>query len=365
MGDVLGVGVTHYPPLLGPPSGFSHILKGFVLRSPRVPEALKDPKTWPEPMQAEFAHEAERAAEHQARLIDGFRRVRRAIDDFRPDAVIIFGDDQYENFREDCIPPFNIFLTDEMVSRPFALGSRGRDNPWQEPPEKAFVHRGAKAIGQQIATELIEGDFPIAFSFINAHFAARGGPTMLTHAFLNALLFLDWDRRGFGYPVVPVQVNCYGRDVIASRGGFAHLNLDGPTKPFGDELAPPGPTPRTCFELGRRVRAILDGLPGRYVVMASSSWSHAFLVAKHHWRWPDLDFDREHLADLEAGRQAGWAKLTNAQIDDAGDQEFKNWICLAGAVADRRAIVIDYLPTHVFNSPKCFALFPPNDQTTR
>ena len=40
------------------------------------------------------------------------------------------------------------------------------------------------------------------------------------HAFANTLLFLDWDRRGFPYPVVPISVNAYGRRVIGYQGGI-------------------------------------------------------------------------------------------------------------------------------------------------
>ena len=35
----------------------------------------------------------------------------------------------------------------------------------------------------------------------------------LGHAFANTLLFLDLDRQGFNYPVVPMAVNCYGSNV--------------------------------------------------------------------------------------------------------------------------------------------------------
>lgn len=90
-------------------------------------------------MQVEYAAEKERAAEHQERLAAAFRRVRAAIDDFAPDAVIVFGDDQYENFREDRVPPFCVYLFEEMESRPY-LDNRYDvgANPWQEPPEQVF-----------------------------------------------------------------------------------------------------------------------------------------------------------------------------------------------------------------------------------
>ena len=34
----------------------------------------------------------------------GFRAARQALNEFDPDFVLMFGDDQYENFKEDIIP---------------------------------------------------------------------------------------------------------------------------------------------------------------------------------------------------------------------------------------------------------------------
>ena len=93
--------------------------------------------------------------------------------------------------------------------------------------------------------------------------------------------------------------------------------------------------------------------------MASSGWSHAFLTAKHHYLYPDRDFDRVRFEELQRGAQARWADLENDAIYDAGDQEFKNWICLAGVVAERTPRIVDYLETWIFNSQKCFAIFEP------
>ena len=61
-----------------------------------VPEEAKDPKNWPAPMQAEWENETELSYVHQEELIAGLRKTREAIDEFNPEAVIIFGDDQYE-----------------------------------------------------------------------------------------------------------------------------------------------------------------------------------------------------------------------------------------------------------------------------
>ena len=47
-------------------------------------------------------------------MIDQFRRIRSELDAFNPDFVLIWGDDQYENFREDCVPAFSILAYDSV-----------------------------------------------------------------------------------------------------------------------------------------------------------------------------------------------------------------------------------------------------------
>ena len=49
-----------------------------------------------------------------------FRKARRLLDDFAPDVVVIWGDDQYENFKEDIIPPFCVLAYESIEHRPWA-----------------------------------------------------------------------------------------------------------------------------------------------------------------------------------------------------------------------------------------------------
>ena len=213
MGEILGVGLTHYPPLMYRPKTYANLVRR-VANSPLVPPEMKNPENWPDAMQKEYSNEDILADQHQERMIEAFRQIRGAIDDFGPDAIIIFGDDQYENFKEDCIPPFCVHIRDRMESQPFLngmLGPGAGDNVWGEPADKTFFHRGDSKLAKHLTTELLERGFPISYSLTNSHHAEQHGPTTLTHAFLNALLYLDWDREGFDYPIVLIQVNAYGK----------------------------------------------------------------------------------------------------------------------------------------------------------
>jgi hypothetical protein len=350
MGDIQGLGLTHYPGLLRPDRDMTIFLQR-TLAGGKVPPALADPARWPARMREEWGSDrgASAAPEHRARLLAAFRRLRSELDAFRPDFVVIFGDDQYENFREEIVPPFCVFILGDIVCTPFAPtdGPMLRDNAYGEPPDRTFAYTGHPGGGRHLARRLIEEGFDIPYAY------RLRDPRGLSHAFANTLLFLDEDRRGFPYPVVPFHVNCYGSSVIRRRGGLVVPGgADG-------EPDPPSPTPARCFDVGRALGRILRDSPWRVSVIASSSWSHAFLTEKHGWLYPDVASDRARFEELKAGQQALWRGLTTAQIEDAGQHEFLNWVCWAGAMTElgRTATIVDYVESYVFNSDKCFAAF--------
>jgi hypothetical protein len=123
--------------------------------------------------------------------------------------------------------------------------------------------------------------------------------------------------------------------------------------------APPAPTPRRCYDLGKMVGKILRESPYRAAVIGSSSWSHAFLTKKHHGIYPDVQSDRERFEELKAGRQAEWRNLKLETLIDAGQHELLNWVCLAGAMEGHKANYLNFSETHIFNSTKVSAIFRP------
>jgi hypothetical protein len=81
-------------------------------------ERSKDPNTWSELAQREWADPVAAAASHRVAMRTGISRVRQALDDFDPDFVLIWGDDQYENFKEDIVPAFSVLAYEDMTIKP-------------------------------------------------------------------------------------------------------------------------------------------------------------------------------------------------------------------------------------------------------
>ena len=351
MGQILGLGITHFPNLAAKANMSRRTQQ--CLEDPTLPAHLRAVENWHPTMRAQWGEDCgqRHSDQHRQDMIDEFRKIRRELDAFNPDCVLIWGDDQYENFREDGVPSFCVFAMDEIESRPYARAGRSSENVWGEGADTVIRTKGHYAAASTLAAGLIKADYDVSYAYRMRY---ENG---LPHAFINTLLYLDYDRKGFPYPVVPFHVNCYGSSVIAKRGSSAHLT--GGADP--NAVDPPGPNPSRCFDIGAAVARTFADSPWRVALVASSSWSHAFLTEKHHWLWPDNAGDRARFDELCSGQLPRWRDLTTEEIEDAGQQEFLNWVCLGGAMhaLGREPEIVDYVESYIFNSDKCFALFRP------
>jgi len=345
MAEILTAGISHYPPLAGHDEQMSWILK-VMLTNPQLPEKFRSPDGWPEPMRAEWGTDEGKSAavRHREMLVGWLRKVRAAIDDFSPDFILIWGDDQYENFKEDIVPPYSV-----SAHKTFEFSPPPR-NVWDEPADKKFCLPGNVEAAKYLASRLIEAGFDTAYSYKPLHHP-------LGHAFANAVFYLDYDRKGFPYPIIPFAINCYGRRIIAQRGGLPRFDrqLD------AADLDPPAPTPRRLFDLGAATARIFADSPWRVALLASSGWSHAFLTAKTRLLYPDTEADRRLYHALCAGDYQLWRNYPGAAVEDCGQQEILNWMCLAGAMDALRQKPAEtgFVDTWIFNSSKCFLIGPP------
>jgi hypothetical protein len=347
MGDILGLGISHWPRLAQKNEDLAIWLRR-TLKDPLIPDHWKDPANWPNRMREEWSDDegVSHAQEHRDSMVSGLREVRKALDAFKPDALVVWGDDQYENFREDVIPAFCVLAyQNDVECKPFG----GMPNAWDETSETTFHVKSAPEISKYLATGMLEEEFDIAYAYRPLHF-----PHM-PHAFMNTVLYLDYDRKGFPYPLIPFQVNCYGRYVISHHGiGFPYSEADKP-------LDPPSPSPKRCFDLGRAAARVLKASPYRIALVASSSWSHAFLCEKTKHLWPDVEADRTLYDAMLRGDADVWTSTKLAAIEESGQHELLNWFCLFGAMTElgQRVTWSQFTETYVYNSDKVAAVFGP------
>jgi hypothetical protein len=345
MGEVLGLGLTHQPSLCARelrPGSFKR-----AMADPGLAPELRDPANWPAQLRKEWSDDEGGAAgvTHRDELIEEFRLLRSTLDRFDPDVVLIWGDDQYERLTEECIPPFCIVAQDEFVLDPWQHFTK--PNVWAEPAEATFRIPGNRGAAKAVVSGLLDRNIDMSYSYASG----RG----LGHAFINTVLYLDWDRHGFAYPIIPCTVNCYGSLLVAAGGDRLGLSNGVPE----EDLDPPSPTPGRCFDVGAAIAGVVRETDLRVALIASSSWSHAFLTRKHSYLYPDTEADLALFDAFERGDYEAWRQTDRKTVEASGQHEMLNWFCLAGAVSalGLRPTHLRYVRSQLFNSGKAFAIF--------
>ena len=350
MAEILGIGCTHRPVMLRGDEGWTFALK-MALADPDMPGDWKDPARWPTRMREELGNDfgLAEAGRHRQVFKRNFAEARAALDEFKPDVVIMWGDDQHENFQEDLIPPFAVLAYGDQEIQPWKERKQA-DNPWGEPIDFTYRVRGHQAAGKYLAAGLIEEGIDMPYGLKPLHHP-------LAHAFKNTVLLLDDERTGFDYPLVPFHVNCYGRRVNAAQGLRLTLAMRDKLK----DLDPPSPHPWRCMEVGAAVARVMAKSPWRTALVASSSWSHSFLTEKHYQLWPDVDADKRLYKALKDGDYDTWRRVTIDEIEDSGQHELLNWFCFLGAMEElgRKPDKSAFIETYAFVSCAVFAYYNP------
>jgi hypothetical protein len=355
--EILGLGLSHFGGFMFSDEEMSSRIKAR-LEDGSLPAHLDRPSKWPAGMRDEWGNDegASFARRHREQYFQGLGRVRAALDDFQPDVVIIFGDDQYECFREDLVPSYCVFVGDEFQSKPYlrarGLGG-GTPNIWNDPFDLVIRTPGAGDVARYILSGLLERDFEPAYSYRLPH------QDYLGHAFTNTLMFLDHQRKGWNYPIIPFAINAYGSSLIRAKGGKVEKGAPAAGERQPD---PPAPSPRRCMDIGRALAQIIAPSPWRVALVATASFSHAFLTAKNDFFFPDMASDRQRHAELAQGKYANWRKLTIPVLEDAGQHELVNWCPMIGAMEelDQTPSYCELMESYLMNSNKCVAIIPPN-----
>ena len=344
MAEIMGGGLNEFPFFRFAEEHMGNMFQQR-LGAADLPEALRSPAGWPEELRREHGDDQGIAAarEHRRRTADAMRTLRAAIDDFAPDIVLIWSKEQMENFGPTAMPPFCIYCYDEVTMRPHErLAARLGDTIWGEGADtelRVLCHREG---GRYLTSALARDGFDMAYAYEPLNVPG------LAHTFEGLITHLDWDRRGFPYPVLPFYVNAYGHRHLSAQG-------------WGGDGAPdpPAPTPQRCFDLGAATARALRDSPWRVALIAGSSWSHAAVCPKHDLLYPDVASDQALFERMQVGDYEAFRDLDPAELVYTGRQEVLSWVCLAGAMRELglAPTFADIQPTWMFNSTKVTAVF--------
>jgi hypothetical protein len=279
-----------------------------------------------------------------ARVQEGFAVLRRKLAEARPDAIVVFGDDQLECFDFSNYPAFSVYVGEEfegtLASEDTPIGGLTS----AEPPRRARL-KGHREIGVALLTGLMKRGIDPAFC-MDMPRPEEG----IGHAVMRPAQSLT----DLKTPIVPILINCY----------YA-----------------PQPTAARCYQVGRAVREIVEELPGdmRIAIVGSGGLWH---TPRKSGAWLNEAFDEALLAHMARGDVKAMAACFDEYKVPAGDvsqeigtrgrevtgmpgfggpqggtRETCNWIAAAGTVDGTTATIVDRVPIYASPIDAAFAYF--------
>jgi Catalytic LigB subunit of aromatic ring-opening dioxygenase len=221
------------------------------------------------------------------------------------DVVVVFGDDQHEQFQDDNMPTFAVY---HGKSLPVVTHTGRNPAAWKMAEERGWAMTAPEydadhVLAGHLIRSLVDAEFDIAR-------CNRLRPDIgVGHAF--SFLY----RRvlpGGKLPMVPVMVNTY--------------------------YPPNQPTPRRCYAFGQAVRKAIESWDGdkRVAVMASGGLSHVVI---------DEEIDQMTIDGLRNKKPESLWRLPRERLW-GGTSEILNWVALAGVAESMDLKFFEYVTTY-------------------
>lgn len=304
----LGLATSHAPSMF---RGLEHwaaihrVLTGDVPQPPQIEEEI------PEVLQ-----------DYIKRIAKGFDVLSKQIEAFRPDVILVVGDDQAEVFTEASMPAFCIFSCAEVHG---SVNISLIDEPEEE---NHITLRCHSALARYLVNDLERQGFEISES---KELKPLGKPKRgIGHAFTRPVVKVI---PKLDIPIIPFHVNAY---------------------------FPPMPSARRCYELGQSIAQALKARPEKVAIMASGGLSHDPRGPRAGWI--DTALDRWTLEKLRSGDAESLCHLFEFDSDTlrGGTGEIRSWIVVAGACGGAPATIVDYIPAHHAVTGLGFAYWSPD-----
>lgn len=307
MSLVLGLTSSHFPSL------FQDSFRGWE----RLWHTLSD--NTPQPPEVELEDEA-CIEDFVARRDRAFGRFRQAMEELRPEALVVIAGDQDEWFDPSHMPNLLIYAGDQEIEGFHISGSHDGETPlrfWEHPDIFGLTVKADADLGAHLQRELVASGFDVSLSRRiepQGKQKQRKAPHALTRPLPLFIPELD-------IPVVPVMIKTIEPSSAILNG-------------------------QRCLALGREIGRICAALPKRIAIYGSGGMSHDPMGPRSGW--VDEPLDRWVLQCLERGDLDALGNLFSfrSHATDYGTGELRTWLVAAGAMAaaapDARAEVIDY-----------------------
>ena len=253
--------------------------------------------------------------ERQARCRKAIMELADCFEQQKPDVAVVVGNDQMEVFNADHVPAFAIFWGDYVEGHPRSPEFLAKLNPAvaraeaDRTPAEYTQYPCHPALGRHLIERVNADGFDV--SQMKRLSVGEIGVNSAPHAYGFVYRRLMRDKV---VPHVPVFVNTF--------------------------YPPNQPTAARCFEFGRALaRAIAAWPEDKTVAMIGSGGLTHFVI--------DEAFDRQLLDAVQSGDARAFAALPEA-LFQSGTSESKNWIVVAGAMAEcgLKMKLIDYVPCY-------------------
>ncbi len=299
---VIGVGTSHSPQLSIRAQNWAKLLGDKDKTDPRLNYQALLRKAKPG-LEKELTEDKFR--ERDEACLAGIKVLGDALAAAKPDIVVVFGDDQQEQFHDDNMPMFAIYHGKGL---PVVRHNNLRPAAWKEAEEKGWAatapeYETAADLADHLIRALTDAEFDI--TRCNKLRAEIG----VGHAF--SFLY----RRvlpGSRVPMVPVMVNTY--------------------------YPPNQPTPKRCYSFGQAVRKAIESWDTnkRVALMASGGLSHVVI---------DEEIDAMVIDGLKNKKPEVLFQLPRQKLK-GGTSEILNWVALAGAMEQRELKYLEYVTTY-------------------
>jgi len=299
---VIGIGTSHSPQLSIRAKDWAKLLGDKDKTDPRLNyQALL--QTAKPGLEAELTEA--KFKERDEACLKAIKTLGDALSAARADVVVVFGDDQQEQFHDDNMPMFAIY---HGKSLPVVKHNNLRPAAWKDAEEQGWAETApeydtASDLAEHLIRALTDAEFDI--TRCNKLRAEIG----VGHAF--SFLY----RRilpGTKLPMVPVMVNTY--------------------------YPPNQPTPKRCYAFGQAVRKAIESWdsPQRVALLASGGLSHVVI---------DEEIDAMVIDGLKNKKPEVLFQLPRKKLK-GGTSEILNWVALAGAMENRDLKYLEYVTTY-------------------